>query len=252
LKLIHDLADRLWIQRAPPKPPKPKNLKRKRPPQKASEKKGLSAPKTKRLRSSSPEKPFATLSTTLTPSSDRHSRAAKDQAKRRLDAQAKELAELNRQAALVSSGSRRQASHRSATTTTPLVMGTRSSARLRGSQDHDWQPIPEEWLKEVKPTRPSKRIEAKTGLESDEESVSELTELSDDTSEPSLKPELNGHDDKAEEDDDEDDRGFPEQDSSPEDFVEWETVCYQRRQFSLLFMCMFIDMRNIARMGTYC
>jgi hypothetical protein len=208
------LADRLWIQRAEPKAPKSKALKRKRPLQRASEMKELSVQTTKRLRISPPQKPSSTHLTA--PSSDRHSRAAKDQAKRRLGAQAKELAELNRQAALMNSGTRRQVLLRSVTSSIPLVVGTRSSARLRGTQDDEWQPIPEDWLKEAR------RPEAKTGLENDEESVSDLTELSEDNSEPpsvSLKRELNGYHNEAD-DDDGADGGPP-----PEDFVEWETVC---------------------------
>ena len=182
--------------------------------------KELSAQNTKRLRISLPEKRSSTPLTT-----DRHSRAAKDQAKKRLGAQAKELAVLNRQAALPNSVTRGPASLRSVTTSTPLVVGTRSSARLRGTQDDEWQPIPEEWLKEVNQTRTFRRPEAKTGLETDEESVSELTELSEDNSEPPsvcLKLELDGHNNEAEDDGD----GDPaEQRPPPEEFVEWETVC---------------------------
>jgi hypothetical protein len=221
LKLILDPADRLWFQRAPPKPPKPKTLKRKRPSQKASEKKetsSLSAQNAKRLRISPPEKP------SVTPSSDRQSRAAKDQAKKRLDAQAKELAQLNRQAALANPGSRRQASLRSATTVILPVMGTRSSARLRGTQDDEWQPIPQEWLKEYKPAGTSRRLEVKTGLETDEDSVSDLTELSDDDSEPSSLPLKQGSNGPT--DDEEHEHGVPEQEPLPEDFVEWEMACY--------------------------
>jgi len=196
-------------------------LKRKRPLQRTFEKKELSAQNAKRLRINSPEK-FSTHLTPSTPPSNRHSRAAKDQAKKRLGVQAKELADLNRQAALTNSGTRRQGSLRSSTT--PLVMGTRSSARLRGTQDDEWQSIPEEWLKGVNQTRASIRLETKTGLETDEESVSELTELSEDSSEPpsmSLIRELSGRNDEASEDDEDDYPAEP----PPEDFVEWETVC---------------------------
>ena len=200
-------------------------LKRKRPAQKTSEKKTtfiLSAQKAKRLRLSPPGKPSASHQTTLTPLSDRHSRAAKDQAKKRLDAQAKEMAEFNRLASSSNSESRKQASLQPTTTFSSPIMGTRSSARLRGAQHDEWQTIPEEWLNEVKPSRASSRLHFKTGLELDEESVSELTELSEDDSEPPV-PELNGHNDEEVEDE-EDEQEAPKQGAASEDFIEWETV----------------------------
>lgn len=64
--------------------------------------------------------------------------------------------------------------------------GIRVSARLRGSavEDDGWQEVPDEWLGDNKSHAKSgpmlsgkKRI--KTGLESDDSSISELTELSD-------------------------------------------------------------------------
>jgi hypothetical protein len=199
-----------------------------------SQKTSPSAQNAKRPRVGSPEKPSATYPTTLTPSSDRHSRAAKDQANKRFGVQAKELAELNFQAALTNSGTGRLRAV--ATTSTPLVVGTRSSARLRGTQGDEWQPIPEEWLKEVKQTRTTRRLEVKTGLETDEESVSELTDLSEDNSEPpslSLERELNGHYDDADEDHE---NHCGSEQTLPKDFVEWETVCYFWPQFALIFM----------------
>lgn len=175
-----------------------------------------------------------------TPSSDRHSRAAKDQAKRRLDAQAKELAELNRQASLASSGSRsstRQASLRSKAVSPPRVVGTRASTRLRGSQDDEWQSIPDEWLNESKPARSPQRLEVqKTGLESDEESVSELTELSEDMSEPasrSLEDEINTHEDDVATE--ELDLAECEPEMPPANFIEWEMVCHSSVFLAPLF-----------------
>lgn len=212
LKFIHDPADRLWIQRAPPKPLKAKTLKRK----KTSEKESI-AHNGKRLRISPPVKPSHAIALAA-PSFDRHSRAAKEQAKKRLDAQAKELAELNCRAASASSGLGRQASLRVVKNASSLVVGTRSSARLRGLQEDEWQPIPEEWLKEAERSRTGLRN--KTGLETDEGSVSDLTELSDDNLEPPLIHELNGHHDNIEEED----HGPFEPDPPPNNFVEWETV----------------------------
>jgi len=221
-------ADRLWIQRAPPKPPKPKTPKRKRVtlklPERVPPSKSL-ATEYKQPRRVSPEKKTSANRMSSTPSSDRHSRAAKDQAKRRLDAQAKELAELNRQASLASSGSRssaRQASLRSKAASPPRIVGTRASTRLRGSQDDEWQSIPDEWLNESKPARSPQRLEIqKTGLESDEESVSELTELSEDMSDP-LEDEENGHADNIATE--ELDLAECEPEMPPANFVEWEMV----------------------------
>lgn len=134
------------------------------------------------------------------------------------------MAELNRQASSTNLESRKQGSLRSATTASPPIMGTRSSARLRGSQDDEWQSIPQEWLAEVKLIGASSSFPSKTGLEKDEESVSELTELSEDDSESPV-PELNGHDNEAE--DEEEEQEFPQQGAVSKDFVEWETVCLQ-------------------------
>lgn len=143
------------------------------------------------------------------------------QASVKLSAQAKELAELQRQAALES----RRSGKRVFVSPSPpqrsssgRAMGTRMSARLRGvSQgDEEWQEIPDEWLKEPNEAEedgsasgserldgeaemdqhndpdPSPELEpeavpdpdtdtqrTKTGLESDDDAVSELTELSE-------------------------------------------------------------------------
>ena len=139
------------------------------------------------------------------------------QASAKLSAQAKELAALQRQAAMeVRRSGRRVASpspSRKASPSRPL--GTRMSARLRGAPQVDdvWQEIPDEWLKggvkendgasasehdtdvemgvnsepdpELDPnpeTEPDADVDAqlaKTGLESDDDAVSELTELSE-------------------------------------------------------------------------
>lgn len=95
----------------------------------------------------------------------------------KLDAQAKELAELNRQAGLLASGrtsrmrgaasldsqlrsspaartsgsrltrtSGSSAAAVSTASTSARPLGTRLSARLRGLQDEEWQAIPDEWL----------------------------------------------------------------------------------------------------------
>lgn len=139
------------------------------------------------------------------PSSGKSPRAAKLQANRKLDAQARELEEYRRIAAAENKpGSRTtrqstsQAEPSRRSPRKPTVMGTRASARLRGSvaEDDEWQPIPDEWLREKldgeapsrsqasrrKGKRKAEEVpveEAKTGLESDAESsaLTELTEL---------------------------------------------------------------------------
>ncbi|GBE88446.1 predicted protein [Sparassis crispa] len=219
--------DRLWIQRVPPKPPKgvkrkrtttakkvatvastskeepeandsdsPRSAKRKRAPPRAS----TSRASRSRIQQST-EQPQASGSKTT--------RAAKLQANKKLDAQAKELAEYQRQAALAARSSSR--SHKKGgSQASPAKLsprGTRTSARLRGStakNDDEWQEIPDEWLHETadsdaktpvkkgkgkevrvqsekeKEDEPSEDAELlRTGLESDADS-SVLTELSDD------------------------------------------------------------------------
>jgi hypothetical protein len=122
--------------------------------------------------------------------STRHSRAAKDQAIIKLDAQARDLAKLNQQAALINHESTtfRQTLLRSQPikhTSRPL--GTRISARLRGPQEEEWQSVPKEWLNDLKSFQ-NVKTEAelsKTGLESDEDAISDLTELSEEVSDDS-------------------------------------------------------------------
>lgn len=97
------------------------------------------------------------------------------------------------------------------------------SARLRGLQDDEWQPVPEEWLENDE--QPSKN--AKTGLESDAESISDLTELSDDEEDASKDAEEEKHV-LASGKDDPDNEPEPEDaqsETNPSTFVEWETVC---------------------------
>ncbi|KAF7330390.1 DALR-1 domain-containing protein [Mycena venus] len=198
-------ADRLWIQRAHPRPPRytatTSSLKRKRPENaaKASAVKSK-RPATKRARLAS-EDPKLTV-----PAGG--GRAAKAQAKLKLDQQAKELAALNRAAGIKAPATRETRGGR-----TPVApvrpLGTRVSARLRGADDDEWQAVPEDWLekggsRKKTPAKPK----LKTGLESDDESVSDLTELSEES----------GDEDEAAEN--------REQEGQPvEDFVEWETIC---------------------------
>ena len=244
------LADRLWIQRDIPKPPR--NPKRKRAATKPKPKRPailsddesdlppapkkrkavttarpstsrnvVASPKTPTTRSSRTRRPPSS-SEDLGPITSRGPRAAKMQASAKLSVQAKELAELQRQAALESrrSGKRVPSPSPPRRSGTRRTVGTRLSARLRGAArghgDDEWQEIPDEWLNERSEAeegggasgserfdgeggmgqssdpdlRPEPEPEAvpdpdtdahraKTGLESDDDDVSELTELTE-------------------------------------------------------------------------
>ncbi|KAI0084113.1 hypothetical protein BDY19DRAFT_997962 [Irpex rosettiformis] len=221
--------DRLWIQRSLPKPPRPVKRKRNTPVVKRSKPKASSSKaadddsesepeaepersvSTKRTRTANGQPSRSQVKSEVSTSSGRGTRAAKLKANRMLDVQARELAEFQRQAALLSSPSRTgrgtrltRTSTRSQVRLSPskrAVLGTRTSARLRGPANDsgdEWQQVPEEWLKDerdrtppsVRRTRskgkaraePEEKAEQFTvdvaGLDSD--AVSELTELSDD------------------------------------------------------------------------
>lgn len=252
------LVDRLWIQRVPPKPPRPppkNSLKRKRTagsnqsPAKLSSpaKRPRLQPKTKNGKS--PVKPA-----TPTTASGRQGRAAKDQANIKLDAQAKELAELNRQAGLLvrksrgapsfdvapspahASGSRltRASTSSAAAAASVRPLGTRLSARLRGSQDEEWQAIPDEWLEDDNSIGKGKgRRRAPSPARSDaNSSISELTELSEES-------DTNVEEAKVEEEEEQTVPAIADNDkarepTTPEEFVEWETV-----RLSLIFTCLY-------------
>lgn len=112
----------------------------------------------------------------------------------KLDAQARELAELNKEAVVLARGTTGARSSRRQTVqqlSLSRPLGTRLSTRLRGRQDDEWQSVPDEWLSEGA-NGASRSEEAggggsggisnllrKTGLESDADSISDLTELSD-------------------------------------------------------------------------
>ncbi|KAJ7677324.1 hypothetical protein B0H17DRAFT_1079375 [Mycena rosella] len=204
-------ADRLWIQRAHPKPPRytatTSPLKRKRPEnagQSSTAKSKRPATKRARLASDGPSKVTITVP---------GGRAAKAQAKLKLDAQAKELAELNRAAGVKGSEKRT----RGRTPVAPVrPLGTRLSARLRGDED-EWQAVPQDWLKEE---GESNSKTAKTGLESDDDSISDLTELSEEAVDDAKEQdEISTEVPAAEETSDH------KEDAQPDGFVEWETIC---------------------------
>ncbi|KAH9925531.1 uncharacterized protein B0H18DRAFT_1008850 [Fomitopsis serialis] len=206
--------DRLWLQRVPPKPPK--GLKRKRPAARKSiaqastskldddeynsEAEQQQSPKRKRTQrtpakaaAARPQRPAvrSTRSRKAAPEPEPEptggrgsSRAAKMQANKMLDVQAKELAEFQRQAATLAAANRSsrpmrqsrgqaETPHSSPTRSTrsprKAALGTRTSARLRGAQDEEggdeWQQIPEDWLQDApEPSaRPPTRSSARKG-----------------------------------------------------------------------------------------
>ena len=237
------LGTRLWIQRSPPKPMKP--LKRKRAPQIMAS--------AKRLRLTGSTTQHSDWHATRPQHSTRRSRAAKDQAMMKLDAQARDMANLNRQAALLNQDSVifRPISLRSQPSkyiSRPL--GTRISARLRGSQKEEWQSVPKEWLDEGKSLQDGK-TEAevlKTGLESDEDAISDLTELSEEVSDDSKlnTPSLGAKSAES--------PAFNHRETSRElqmldTYVEWETVS------GVLITSPHTDfdedLHNPRRMGTF-
>lgn len=250
-------ADRLWIQREPPR----QTLKRKRPANpnasKSSGKRSFN--KRQRVDTEPGHIPLPTTPTRASrrrnqaqaqnssPSGSRGTRAAKSRANQKLDAQAKDLAEFQRQMARSKSTNARPLTPR-------RPSGIRVSARLRGNlADDEWQEVPDEWLSPSghdgtegeEKTPPNAKARLKTGLETDEDSVSDLTELSedDDTNEGDAQEEADAEEDeepaiKDEEseaesvpvpdksngkiDVDEEDEELP---SLPEGFIEWETIC---------------------------
>jgi hypothetical protein len=223
LKLLLFSADRLWVQRPIPSTPRlsksktrvkptPKSKSKARPTsqsQSLKRKRGAAPPpspsnykhKRPRLQDSPSHITLDSVSGTG------RSREAKARANIKLDAQAKDLVEFNRQAAALArsqSGlrsSRPVASTWMAGNTTASrkgkesdrPMGTRVSARLRGVRDADdgeWQAVPQEWLigDEGKMDNAKGKedegswlhdVAAKTGLERQGSESSDLTELSE-------------------------------------------------------------------------
>jgi hypothetical protein len=146
----------------------------------------------------------------------------------KMDAQAKDLAEFQSQAAEAAKNK-----GKSPAQPTPAPKGTRLSKRLRGSmEEEDWQPVPDEWLAESNASAPPKLPTTlpKTGLESDDESA--LTSLTDDdedvVAEGAEDEEAGGGKSNPSGQIDEettlDDRGLEVLPEMPSDFIEWETV----------------------------
>ena len=182
-------------------------------------------------------------------------RAAKLNANKKLDAQAKALAEFQRENALVTRSTRttRRGGPDKVPVSSPsrLSRATRVSGRLRRGKpdpDEEWQSIPDDWLTEdnsepspmtsTKATKlrrmspgvtdlefdPEDLKPIKTGLESDE-SVSDLTDLSSDHEDLTSTEDDDRGGNKCNGDTPADGRqDDAKPDGSPEDFTEWEMV----------------------------
>ena len=253
-------ADRLWIQRSAYKP---KNLKRKRlPVPKQPTAKETHRPVGKRrkvLQDHSSDSPGDVSDPPPREIVTSGPRAAKLRANKKLDAQAKALAEFQRETAIATRSTRRT---RQGGLDTDVVSsssrqsrGTRVSTRLRRARpdpEGDWQSIPDEWLTEDNSEPPPRRSAraakpsrlssddtdsesdledlkpTKTGLESNE-SVSDLTDLSsnheNDHGDPTSTEE-NDRDGKVPNSDTTLDEKYnnTKLDDSQEEFIEWEMV----------------------------
>ncbi|KAH7912308.1 hypothetical protein BJ138DRAFT_1148631 [Hygrophoropsis aurantiaca] len=258
-------ADRLWIQRELPRT----NLKRKRDPANAREQpsketkrqnqaRGAKSQPPKRQRIESESNSTSARTTRRStrvdtiPVGSRGPRAAKSRANQRLDAQAKDLANFQNQMAGSSSSRVSKDVGKTSLPRKPPA-GIRLSARLRGSNvEEEWQEIPEEWLEDststanshqaTRTTLTSAQRALTTGLESDAESISDLTELSEDsnTEDAAGASDEVGKEAAQQENDKVDHKNAsPETDDPPGNevelgsqsaalpngFVEWDTIC---------------------------
>lgn len=248
-------ADRLWIQRSAYKP---KNLKRKRLPAPkqptTKETRGPAGKRRKVLQYDSSDSPDNVSDPPPREITTSGPRAAKLKANKKLDAQAKALAEFQRENAIATRSTRtaRRGGSNNDATSSPSrpFRGTRVSSRLRRARpdsEGEWQSIPDEWLtednSEPPPRRSARTTELshlsddtdsgselgdpkpiKTGLESDE-SVSDLTDLSSDHGDPVSTEETDGEGKKFNSDavlDEKHDDIKPS--DSPGEFIEWEMV----------------------------
>ncbi|PFH53210.1 hypothetical protein AMATHDRAFT_1625 [Amanita thiersii Skay4041] len=223
--------DRLWIQRAPPS--LPRNETKKRRMISVSDKSTpLASRNSKRVRLSHTTNHDTELDTLHRPT---RTRTAKANAKVKLTLQAQAWPE-NQISVAPSHGSRttggtdqpRIQKTQTARSASHLVMGTRVSARLRGAQQDEWQPIPNEWMGDHarQPRSDAKNSLFKTGLESDD-SFSDLTELSEDAEPLSVDPKAVAPEAKADNPKQSGNVRFYDKDSRESlttHFVEWETV----------------------------
>ncbi|KAF8650986.1 hypothetical protein AX16_004972 [Volvariella volvacea WC 439] len=182
------IGNQLWIQRVPLRPPK--TLKRKRLTKSSGSPIKIKELPVKRLRLIEQRRRSVPSENNTSPAG-RTQRAAKARANMKLDAQAKELEELTRQARQETRKFSQGLRKSGVNVVPPRPVGTRMSARLRGLQeDEEWQPVPEEWLKPLRSKKVSNtpKKPAKTGLETDVESISDLTELSEEDQAEDIEP----------------------------------------------------------------
>ncbi|KAM6504385.1 hypothetical protein JOM56_001328 [Amanita muscaria] len=208
--------DRLWIQRTHPRRPKKKRSMKQNTTNHAR-KDSFRDSKRRRV----DENSNLDGSENHVCHSDTNRRAARTQAKVDLDVHTQTILERCQ-----SHGRRRRAVYNSTSSVRPS--GTRVSSRLRGTQQEEWQPLPQEWKEELeeKDSHPdytsiSERI-LKTGLETESDELSELTELSDDNDR--LPPTPYPTSDHEELPNRVVLRDAPEEEPL-KDFVEWETIC---------------------------
>jgi hypothetical protein len=218
-------GDRLWIQRVFPKPQNPR--KRKRPAE--NQKTIQAAQKTKP--SKRPRTRTTATKADIPPSRVGSGRAAKIQAKIKLDAQVKELAEFTRQL----NGRRSTARLSKRSDSPPRTLGTRVSARLRGPQASEWQAVPDDWMDEplnIERGATLNKTDNENSSRGDMQqsfgdgSDSELTELSDDSDKQDTS---DSNDNEQADADAVEDASPPVKEEEPENqvddqFIEWETV----------------------------
>ncbi|KAF8622584.1 hypothetical protein AX15_006928 [Amanita polypyramis BW_CC] len=203
--------DRLWIQRAPPKPQKRRTRY-------SNDERNQEDTSRKRRRL---DKDIKSDSRNKYQTMTKH-RVAKTRATLKMDARTETLSEIGHASDL------QDTKHQ---TNSHSIVGTRVSARLRGVQQDEWQPVAGERMTGL---NEGEKIDSnsiqrpsgwKTGLESDMDDMSELTELSEDDhdsdKEPDASMSIANHSSGAQDIR----RSFDEPQEDFQDDVEWETIC---------------------------
>lgn len=167
------LADRLWLQRPVPSPPKKRKPKKKKPvPAKKpkvklriplaktksvaqSEREGGRPSRNQKTARASRRKAAEEPSVSSSPQSSGRARAAKTQANVMLDLQAKQFLAVKAEMRSLSRNKGHKDMQSPLDSPPKQTMGTRVSRRLRGPEieDEEWQQVPEEWLAEAGSSR---------------------------------------------------------------------------------------------------
>lgn len=206
------IADRLWIQRSLPR--SHHQVKNTRGDNDASQTNTSGRAKRRRL-----EKDLELEDRTVVAVRPKaNDRAAKTRAKVKLDAHAQSAS------GMVNVDGFRGTQDK---ITSRPILGTRASARLRGTLQGERQPIFRKWMGEGIDPDIQFTSDLKTGLESDIDELSELTELSEDSQDeppdsiekPSPSDDIGIHSSKNPIH-----TSYEVQKQSQKDFVEWETV----------------------------